>query len=336
MKLEDIARLAGVSRSTVSRVINNDPNVSEKTRAHVLQVIAENHYVPNTAARALVTQRSCVLGLYIPYQVGDLFTDPFFPVLIQALTSRANAQDYDVMLWLKGTQTTLEGLHQRVLDNRMTDGLVLASTFKGDPLPEALLQRGRTFILAGRPWQHEDRINYVDAANEDGAEQAVEHLARLGRRRIATITGRLDVIAGRDRLAGYRKALDRLGLERDPALEVGGDFSEAGAYLGMQRLLPHQPDAVFVASDHMGLGALRAIHEAGLRVPDDIALVGFDDMPFATLARPQLTTVRQPVAELGSRAAGGLIGLIEGTLTPPHQVALPTELVIRESCGFPA
>ena len=336
MNLEDIAKLAGVSRSTVSRVVNNDPHVSEPTRQHVLQIIEQHNFVPNLAARALVTRRTNLLGIYIPYFVDALFTDPYFPVLIQSIVTCANEYDYDVLLWLRGEQSQPEHLYQRVLDNRMADGSILASTFKDDPLPGAMLKQKRPFILNGRPWHHADAISYVDTANVQGAELAIEHLARLGRRRIATITGREDVISGYDRLVGYRQAMDRLGVPRDPQLEVSGDFSETRAYEVMQTLLPHRPDAVFVASDQMAVGALRAISEAGLRVPDDIAIVGFDDGLLATKASPQLTTIRQPVDQLGRLAVEGLLGLLQGSLEAPYQVALPTELIVRESCGFSA
>jgi LacI family transcriptional regulator len=221
------------------------------------------------------------------------------------------------------------------LDNRITDGLILASTPKDDPLLEYILERGRPYILNGRPWRHSDCTNYVDATNYQGAQQAVEHLMRLGRQRIAHISGKTDMCAGYDRRAGYLDTLKRNGLQLDESLIFEGDFTETSGYVGMRRLLAMDPDAVFVASDQMALGALRALREAGVSIPDDMAVVGFDDMPFATLAEPQLTTIRQPVQRQGYLAAEGLIGLIEGRITPPYQVSLPTQLVIRESCGFP-
>ncbi len=335
LNLEDIARMAGVSRSTVSRVINHSPNVREETRERVLSIIQEYNFTPNLAARSLVTQRTRVLGMYVPYFVSDLFTDPYFPILLQASTSCANENDYDVMLWLRGQNAAPTQLHQRVLDNRTTDGLILASTPRGDTLVDELLERGHLFVFIGRPWRHVDVINYVDTANCQGAQQAVEHLARLGHQRIATIAGRLDQSSGHDRLEGYRDTVKRMNLVQDESLIFVGDFTDNSGYIGMRKLLAARPDAVFIASDQMALGALHAIRETGLRVPDDIALVGFDDMPFATLATPQLTTVRQSVQRLGYLAAEGLIGLIEGKITPPYQVELPTQLVIRASCGFP-
>lgn len=334
LNLEDIARLSGVSRSTVSRVINDSPNVREETRDRVMKVIREHNFSPNIAARSLVTQRTQTIGMYVPYFVSDLFSDPYFPTLLQAVTTYANEQDYNVMLWLRGENTSATQLHQRVLDNRAIDGLILASAPREDTLLDELIERGLTFVFNGRPWRYTDVVNYVDSANYQGAQQAVEHLARLGHTRIATITGRLDISSGFDRLEGYRDTLRRMGLPIDENLIYMGDFTDNSGYLGMRTLLQHEPDAVFIASDRMALAALRALREAGKRVPDDIALVGFDDMPFATMAEPQLTTVRQSVQRLGHLATEGLLGLLEEKITPPYQVSLPTQLVIRESCGF--
>lgn len=336
LNLEDIARLSGVSRSTVSRVINNAPNVSAATRQRVLAVIREQHYTPNIAARALVTQRTQTLGLYVPNLISDLFSEPYFPTLLQAITLHANECGYDVMLWLRSAGDTLGHLHERVLNHRMTDGLILASTPRDDPLPDQLLARGRPFVLNGRPWRAVECISYVDVENVQGAQQAVEHLARLGRRRIATITGRLDLCSGYDRLQGYQAAIQRLGLPLDPALIAEGDFSQHSGYQAVAQLLPAQPDAIFAASDHMALGALAALRAAGRRVPDDVAVVGFDDLPLSGLPEPQLTTIHQPVIRLGHLAAEVLIGLLEGTLTAPYQAVLPTALVIRQTCGFEA
>lgn len=332
--LEDIAALCGVSRSTVSRVINNASNVREETRQRVLKVIAETNFAPNVAARILVTQRTHVLGIYIPYVVSDVFMDPYYPMLLQAVSAYANEQDYDVMLWLRGQDVSPTQLHQRVLDNRITDGLLLSATTISDPLINILIERGRHYVLNGRPWHHTDITNYVDATNCRGAEQAVEHLALMGRRRIATITGMLELCSGYDRLVGYRDMLQQIDLPPDENLIAVGNFTEISGYMGMRSLLQHNPDAVFCASDLMAMGAIRALREAGRHVPDDVAIVGFDDIHVATLAEPRLTTIRQSVSRLGALSAEGLIGLIEGSIMPPYQVELPTELVIRESCGY--
>jgi len=176
-------------------------------------------------------------------------------------------------------------------------------------------------------------ISYVDVDNQSGAREAVAYLFRQGYRRVGTITGPWNMIAGADRRDGYAAALRDHGVAMDPELMAEGDFTEAGGYLAMQRLLPRQPEAVFAASDMMAVGALRAMREAGLRVPDDVALVGFDDMPFSGQLDPPLTTVRQPIHRTGVVAVQMLIDLIERPDSQPRRIILSTELVVRASCG---
>jgi LacI family transcriptional regulator len=186
-------------------------------------------------------------------------------------------------------------------------------------------------VIQGR---HQDpRANYVDVDNLAGATTAVAHLIRLGYQRIATITGNPDSLAAQDRTQGYLNALRGRGRPVDQALIVHGDFTQSSGYEAMQRLLPHEPDAVFVASDSMALGALRALRQAGRQVPDDVAVVGFDDVPLAATAEPALTTVRQPIQRAGVLAVETLIDILENGAGPPRRLVLPTELVIRASCG---
>ncbi len=329
--LEEIAKLAGVSRSTVSRVINDHPNVRPEVRERVWQVIREVGYQPHAAARSLATNRTQVLGLIIPQAVTTLFTDPFFPHLIQGMAEACNAHRYHLMLSLFTGRTDQESLYRRVLRSGTLDGVVVASTTLDDPLIPRLLQEKLPFVSVGR--HREAAVSYVDVDNVAGARQAVEHLLRQGHRRIATVTGPLAMMAGRDRLEGYRQALEARGVPVDDALIAEGDFTEEGGRMAMQRLLPHRPTAVFVASDTMAVGAMKAIKEAGLRIPEDVAVVGFDDLPVASIVEPALTTVRQPIERLGATAVEVLIGLIEQQAEAPQHVILPTQLVIRASCG---
>ncbi len=331
MNLEEVAKLSGVSRSTVSRVINNDPNVSQTTRDMVLEVIRRVNYQPNVAARGLAAGRTRVLGLVIPTGVSTLFTDPFFPLLIQGISSACNAHDHSVMLWLADPEYERRTIRQ-VMHNGLIDGVIVAATLLNDPLVQALIEGDLPFILVGRH-PTELGVNYVEVENLNAVRKAVSHLLRLGRRRVATITGPQNMIPGIDRREGYVLALRDRGLAADPELIVEGDFTETGAYAAMQKLLPRQPDAVFAASDTMAVGALRALRDAGRRVPEDVALVGFDDMPFAAHVDPPLTTVRQPIHRLGTLAAETLIDLIEHPEAGARRIVLPTELVIRASCG---
>ncbi|MDQ3707316.1 MAG: LacI family transcriptional regulator [Chloroflexota bacterium] len=329
--LEEIARQAGVSRSTVSRVMNDHPSVDQDTRARVRSVAERLNYQPNVAARSLAVGRTNVIGLVIPMGVSALFTDPYFPLLIQGITSACNANEHSVMLWLAEPEYERRTIRQ-VLQGGLIDGVILASALMEDPMLEALLRRGLPFIMVGR-LPTDNQISYVDVDNVNSAREMVAYLLRLGHRRVATIAGPTNMIAGSDRLEGYRLALRNRGLTPDPALIVEADFTEEGGYVAMQRLLPEAPNAVFVASDAMAIGAMRALRDAGLRVPDDIAIAGFDDIPMAARTEPTLTTVRQPIQRMGSLAAETLIDMISHPHPQPRRIILPTELVIRESSG---
>ncbi len=331
MKLEEIAKLSGVSRSTVSRVVNNDPNVGEATRERVLKIIQQANYHPNVAARGLAAGRTRILGLVIPMGVSALFTDPYFPLLIQGVSAACNTHDHSVMLWLADPEYERRTIRQ-VMHGGMVDGVIVASMRMEDPIVQALIEGDLPFILVGRHPTN-DGVSYVDVDNQTSTREAVTHLLRLGHRRVATITGPVTMIAGADRRDGYLAALKDRGLAVEPELIVEGDFTESGGYAAMQQLLPRQPEAVFVASDAMAVGVLRAMREVGCRAPDDIALVSFDDMPFAAHAEPPLTTVRQPTHRVGVVAAETLIDLIEDPESGPRRIILPTELVIRASCG---
>ncbi len=311
--------------------MNNHPNVDPETRAKVLAIAQNLNYQPNLAARGLAAGRTRILGLVIPMGVSALFTDPYFPLLIQGISSACNAHDHSVMLWLAEPEYERRTIRQ-ILQGGLIDGVIVASSLVGDPLLEALLKRGLPFVMIGRDPSN-SHVSYVDVDNINSAREMVAHLMRLGHRRVATIAGPKNMIAGADRMQGYLAALRDKGIPADASLIVEGDFTEAGGYAAMQRLLPFAPDAVFCASDAMALGALRALREAGKGVPEEIALAGFDDMPFSARADPPLTTVRQPIQRNGSVAVDTLIDLVNHPDSPPRRIILPTELVIRASCG---
>lgn len=331
LNLEDIAQLAGVSRATVSRVVNDMPNVSPTTRQRVWQVIQEHDYQPNLAARALVTRQTKVLSLVIPQSVTSTFADPYFPILIEGITARAQQHDYAIMLWI-GNELDRDRFGKRILANDLCDGVIITSALVDDQLLDQLEQAGFPYMVVGKPGDLA-HMNYVDVDNIHGAQLAVTHLLRVGRQRIGTITGPLNKVAAQDRLTGYRRALEASGLSMDPALVVEGDFTEEAGYTGWQTLSQQGVDAVFAASDLTALGVLAALQDSGCCVPADVSLVGFDDFAAASMCRPALTTIRQPVAQVGNIATKALLDLLNGTLQVPYQVVLPVELVIRESCG---
>lgn len=332
--LEEIAKLAGVSRSTVSRVINDQPNVRQQVRERVWQIVRETGYQPHAAARSLVTRRTRIVGVLIPEAVTTLFTDPFFLHLLRGITQTCNSQRYQLILSLFNDPAGPEAVYRRVVRSGHLDGVVVASAREDDPLIARLGNDRVPFVLVGR--HTDDCVSYVDIDNIAAARMAVEHLIRLGHRRIGAITGPLNMTSGTDRLKGYRQALEAHRLPLEDALVVEGDFSEASGSAAAHRLLALSVSAIFAASDSMAVGALKAVREAGLQVPHDVALVGFDDLPLASAVQPPLTTVRQPIERLGSMAADLLLNLLENPpdgQAPAHHIVLPTKLIVRDSCG---
>jgi LacI family transcriptional regulator len=331
LTMEQIAKLSGVSRSTVSRVINNHPNVKPHVRQRVMEVIAETGFHPNPAARSLASQRSGIIGLVIPRAVQSLFTDPYYPRLMQGVAQACNANDYTLSLFLFHTEDEEQKLYPRVLRTRLMDGLIVSASQIGDPLIPQLINNGVPFVMVGRP-HDSPSVSFVNVDNAAGVYTATSHLIRLGYKRIATITGPLNTTVGLDRRQGYLDALNDRNRSIDERLIVEGDFTELGGYAAMQRLIPHQPDVVFVASDTMAFGALRALREAGLSVPENVAVVGFDDLPTSALAAPPLTTIRQPIRRVGAQAVETLIDILTNGPEPPRRIILSTELIIRSSC----
>ncbi len=332
LTLEDIAKRCGVSRSTVSRVINNHPNVSDKVRKRVQKEIKNTGFRPHAAARALVSQRSWTVGLVLPRSVNSFFTDPYYPRLIQGIAQGCNQLKYTLGLYLITDSEDEEEIFPRLSRSGSLDGILFQSDQIGDQLIDRLAQSGIPLVIIGRPF-HNDNISYIDIDNISAAIMAVNHLVSLGYQRIGTITGPLNTTVGIDRKNGYRQALQEHGFSVDEDLVVEGDFTEDKGYAGMLKILPAQPDAVFVASDQMAIGAIRALREKGLRVPEDVAIIGFDDLPLSNSADLHLTTVHQPVYQFGVKAVEFLNDLIITGTTPPRHIIMGTELVVRESCG---
>jgi LacI family transcriptional regulator len=333
LTLEDIAARAGVSRSTVSRVVNGQTNVSDGVRERVLEIIQNTGYQPHPAARSLASQRSWTIGLVLPHSVSFFFFDPYYPHLIKGVSQGCNQYNYTFALFLAGTKEDEEKIFPRVSRKGLLDGVLVQSGHHGDQQIISRMQKTSIpLVVIGRPF-HTDGVSYIDVDNVNAANIVGSHLIQLGYKRIGTITGAPNSTVGIDRKQGFLRAFTERGREIDESLIEAGDFTEMSGYYAMQRLLPAKPDAVFVASDVMAVGAMRAAQEAGLCIPDDIAFVGFDDLPLATLADIRLTTVRQPVVQFGVQAVEVLIDLIENGITPPRRIIMDTELVIRDTCG---
>ncbi|MFF8311639.1 LacI family DNA-binding transcriptional regulator [Streptomyces lydicus] len=312
--LEAVAALAGVSRATVSRVVNGGRGVREPVQERVRQAVRELGYVPNSAARTLVTRRTGAVAVVIAEPETRVFSDPFFGRQLRGISRELAAADTQLLLMFVEHRADYDRIG-RYLSAGHVDGALMFSLHRDDPLPAMADRAGLPTVYGGRPgWTGADRAPrplYVDTDNRDGARQAVRHLLGRGRRRIAVITGPLDQTSALDRLDGYREALGVR--EADPRLVADGGFTASGGERAMAQLLDSAPDldAVFACSDLMANGALRTLRARGRRVPDEVAVVGYDDLEPAAWADPPLTTVRQDVEEMGRLMARLLLCLLE-------------------------
>ncbi|MFC9928731.1 LacI family DNA-binding transcriptional regulator [Streptomyces sp. NPDC127190] len=335
--LEEVAARAGVGRGTVSRVINGSPRVSDATRAAVEAAVAELGYVPNTAARALAANRTDAIALVVPEPETRFFTEPYFSDMLRGVGAELSDTEMQLLLIFAGSDRERQRLAQYLAAHRV-DGVLLVSVHADDPLPDLLSQLEIPAVISG-PRSAGETLTSVDSDNYGGARAAVEHLLSRGRRRIAHITGRLDVYGAQCRAAGYRDALLSAGRKPEQLLMEPGDFTEEGGRRAMTALLDQAPDldAVFAGSDVMAAGARQVLREAGRRIPDDVALVGYDDSVIARHMDPPLTSVRQPIEEMGRAMIDLLLSDIADRrpmasrgLERRHAV-LPAKLVPRES-----
>jgi LacI family transcriptional regulator len=324
--LDEMAELSGVSRATVSRVMNGGP-VSESTRRHVQEILERENFRPNLAARSLARGRSGVVGVVMHLPARMLFQDPYFARLLQGMSDALGEHEAGMMLWL-GNRSKQETLG-RILAMNLLDGVIVTANFLEDPLVDGLLDSALPTVLIGH--RREDlTASYVDIDNIGAAEMMTTHLLRLGRRRIGHISGTRNTVAGEDRLVGYGNAISKAGLSID-GLIVEGDFNEQSGVVGAAALLDRGVDAIFCANDRMARGALEVLAARGVRVPEDVALAGFDDLEFAAHLDPPLTTIRQGVDQQGAEAARTLVKLLQDPAGGPRRVLMPAELVIRQS-----
>ena len=331
--VKDVAARAGVSTATVSRVVNGNPHVGPTIRAAVTVAIEELNYVPNPSARSLMTNRTDSIGVVILESADRLFGDPFFGQLMLGIAAGLSERDRRLVLLLAPTREE-EARVERYLVSDHVDGIVLVGPHGADPLLKRLARSGLPVVVSGRPLT--DRpVSFVDAQNRLGAEMAVRHLIESGRQTIATIHGTLDLPSASDRLAGYRDALEAHGRAVDPSLEAAGAYRATTAAEAMNALLDRHPglDAVFVASDSMAIAAMQAIKDAGRRVPDDIAVIGFDDLPTALETRPTLSTVHQPIEAMGREMVRLVLQQVSEPGRAASEVIFATELILRGSTG---
>jgi DNA-binding LacI/PurR family transcriptional regulator len=330
--LEEVAARAGVSRATASRVLRGDKKVSEHARTAVLAAAGEIAYVPNLAARSLVTGRSDSIAFLVEETEERMFADPFFLGMLRSAQETVAAAGLQLVFTVM-TRPEDQARFLAYAGGGHVDGVLLLSLHGQDKLPQRLEDLGVPTVLSGRPLSGRRKLWYVDADNVGGGVLATNHLLQSGRAHVATVAGPLDMCAGQDRLAGYRSAVEAAGLGYDESLVSVGDFTSAGGYAATVRLLRQRPDvdAIFAASDLAAFGAVRAIQASGRSVGDDVAVIGFDDIPAAADQQPPLSTVRQPIAELGTAMTRLLLARIDGLETVSRRTVLPVELVLRET-----
>ncbi|MGM1018190.1 MAG: LacI family DNA-binding transcriptional regulator [Actinomycetota bacterium] len=324
--IEEVATAAGVSRSTVSRVVNGSTAVSPEALDAVRAAIERMNYVPNRAARSLASRQTHAIALIVPEDTTTFFGDPFFAAIVAGITGALGGSDYLLNL-LIASDDPGEKMTSFVR-NGGVDGALIVSHHTSDAFIGRIAD-AVPVVFGGRPVRVRENDYVVDVDNVAGAHKATAHLVSQGRKRIATISGPLTMISSADRVQGYRAALADAGLS--PFAEVEGDYTEASGAAAARQILEHGvPDAIFAASDLMARGALTALRSAGLSVPTDVAMIGYDDTSVALSTDPPLTTIRQPMYAQGSAMANVLLSRLSGG-EPPQTTILPTELVVRDS-----
>jgi len=326
----DVARCAGVSQATVSRVVNRKGNVAEATLCKVLAAIQELGYLPNAIAQSLVTQRTHSIGLV----VSDIL-NPFYPELVDRLEAVAAAEEYNLLLCITNHGTDKERQHINSLLGKKADGIIFATIPIWSKGVQIVLESGTPVVITNRRLESYD-TDHVVVDNGRGAYEMTQYMLSLGHRRIAFVQGRPDASTSIDREAGYQAALNDASVRTEPDLIVSGDFSHEGGYMAVRGLLHRQapPTAIFCANDVMAFGALDAVSDLGLRVPQDVSVAGFDDVRTASYRSIALTTVRQPIAQMAEEAMRILTSRIKNGDTGKriHRV-LPAELAIRKTVG---
>jgi len=336
--IKDVARVAGVSPSTVSRVLAGHPNISPKTHDKVRRVLKDLHYHPHAGARSLVTGSSRTIGLITARPTTETFASHFFPEVIRGIGSVLEAEGYNLVLSTSHGERDQRDACLQMLRSRQADGVILTVSRLGDELIDALVSEGRHFVLIGRPADKEGRLShpavpFVNNDNVAAAASAVEHLVSRGHRRIAFITGPTHWVYSYDRYQGYRQGLEEAGVPFDADLALEGYVTQEDGSRAVERLLalPEPPTAVLAMDDILALGVLETAMRRGLRVPADLAIAGFNASAITSWTRPQLTTIRVPIYDLGAMAARMLVGLLHGIPSRPHQVILPSQIIARES-----
>lgn len=333
--IKDIARMANVSHTTVSRALNDKSRIDPQTKEKILSIARQLNYQPNFFARSLVTKRTKILGLVI-----TTIANPFYTELAQGIETTARSLGYNIIFCSTDYELSTEKQYIDMLRNKGVDGIIFTSAHIGDPNIIELAEEGFPMILLNRRTYHptvRDKVDYVGVDNLLGGYLAVEHLIRLGHERIGIIGGSSESSVGFERLDGGKRALNAYGLEVREDYFLEGDFLKESGYQGGKRFLRMEkpPTAIFATNDYMALGTYQALVEEGVKIPEEMALVGFNDIEFTSMRGIELTTIGQKKYEMGALAVKRLVERIEGDRTqPPKEIILKPELIIRRTCGF--
>ncbi|RAO99180.1 hypothetical protein PW5551_05360 [Petrotoga sp. 9PW.55.5.1] len=328
LTIEDIANIANVSKATISYVINEKPGVSKEVRQKVKKIIEEYNYVPNSAARGLAGEKTHFIGLVIP-DISDIF----YANIIRGVEKTSNKLGFFLNLLTTHAQAEREQQVIKLFNKSMVDGLIVMAYYLKDQYIDILTESGIPFVFIDYPPKNEE-IYSVLVDNESGAFEATEYLIFLGHKKIAFLEGSKVAWDSKARFEGYLKALKAHSLEFNPNLVENGNFTKEEGYLATKRLLIKKEKftAIFSANDQMAIGAIRALKEAGLKVPDDISIVGFDNIEASSIIEPPLTTVSQPIYEMGKKAVDVLVKLINKEEVREKKIMLKTKLIERHSC----
>lgn len=334
--IKDIARIAQVSHTTVSRALNDKSRIRDETKEKILAIAKEMNYRPDFIARSLVSRRTKTLGLVI-----TTIANPFYNELAQGIEATARGLGYSIILCCAHSDLSTEKQYIDMLRSRGVDGIILTSACIEDPNIGALAEEGFPIILVNRRTYHptvKEKVDYVGVDNILGGFLAVEHLIKLGHKRIGVIGGSTESSVGFERLEGGKKALEAYGLEKKEKYFLEGDFLKESGYRGGKQFLrmAEPPTAIFAANDYMAMGVYQAMSEKGVKVPEEMSLIGFNDIEFAGMIGIELTTVGQKKFEMGALAVKTLVENIEGGDTKPStkEILLKPELIIRKTCGY--
>jgi len=333
--IKDIARLANVSHTTVSRALNNKSRIRPETKEKILSIARELNYRPNFVARSLVMKRTKTLGLVITN-----IANPFYTELAQGIETMAIKLGYNIILCSTHSDLSTEKLYIEMLRSKGVDGILFSSAHMEDPNIVDLAEEGFPIILVNRRTYHQmvrEKVDYVGVDNIRGGFLAIEHLIRVGHKRIGVIGGSSESSVGFERLEGGKKALTTYGLEVRGDYFLEGDFLKGSGYQGGKKFLKmdEPPTAIFATNDYMALGTYQAILEEGIKIPEDMALIGFNDIEFTSMRGIELTTIGQKKYEMGALAVKTLVERIEGgKVGPSKEIILEPELIIRKTCGF--